>query len=113
MLSLNKSASKIKLNELLITTLKLNVTPVQILEDMNIIIGNHVKKITNKLKTVHISLSIYISFICLYLYTFMLVLFAWLFPYKGPEICQLFCRVSFFNDMMSLRCCLAPARYLI
>ncbi len=58
-------------------------------------IGNHVKTITNNLKTVHISfiyLDLIYLFISIYIYV---VLFAWLFPYKGPEICQLFRQVSF------------------
>ncbi len=33
--------------------------------------------------------------ICIYV-----VLFAWLFPYKGPEMYQVFRQVSFLNDMM-------------
>ncbi len=37
----------------------------------------------------------HISFIYLYLYTNYVVLFAWLFPYEGPEMCQVFHQVSF------------------
>ncbi len=33
----------------------------------------------------------HISFIC---YNIYVVLFTWLFPYKGPESCQLFRQVS-------------------
>ncbi len=39
-----------------------------------------------KKKTVHISFSYYNIYV---------VLFAWLFPYKGPEMCQVFRQVSF------------------
>ncbi len=58
------------------------------LEIMNINKWESYKKITNKLKTVHISF-IY--------YNINVALFAWLFPYKSPEICQLFRQVSFLT----------------
>ncbi len=52
----------------------------------------------------------HISFIY---YTIYIVLFSWLFPYKSPEICQVFSSgVSFFNYMMSLCCCLAASQSL-
>ncbi len=52
-------------------------------------------KITNKLKTVHISF-IYLHLIYLFISIYIdVVLFAWLFPYKGPEMCQVFRQVSF------------------
>ncbi len=59
---------------------------------------------TNKLNRAHF---IYL-FISIYIYV---VLLAWLFPYKGPEMCQVFCQVSFLNDTMSL--CWPPANRCI
>ncbi len=62
---------------------------------MNINNWESCKKNTNKLKTVHISfiyLHLIYLFISIYIYV---VLFAWLIPYKGPEMCQLFRQVSF------------------
>ncbi len=66
----------------------------------------------NKLKTLYISLIyLHLSYLFISIYMYV-VLFTWLFSYKGPEMCQVFRQVSFFNDMMSLRCCLATSQSL-
>ncbi len=49
-------------------------------------------------------------FVSIYIYV---VLFAWLFPYKGPEMCQVFRQVSLLNYMMSLLAVLPPANRCI
>ncbi len=70
-------------------------------------------KNTNKLKTVHISfiaLHLIYLFISMHIYV---VLFIWLFPYKGPEICQVFRQVSFLMIWCHYVAVLPPANHCI
>ncbi len=71
------------------------------------------KKMTNKLKTLYISLIyLHLSYLFISIYMYV-VLFTWLFSYKGPEMCQVFRQVSFLTIWCHYVAVLPPANRCI